>query len=228
MIDHKEIIFTYIKENPATHINEIIKKLKISKTTLSRDVMQLLEEKRIILLSDSHNLDFKGIFLSRKQQQLVFYDEIKEKQGELMLKEPLKPLKRPDDLKSSLYKTTTRYKKILADFKNSNESEKKIKAPLLKIMSKLYNDLQLECKKFDNRTKHTEWEKMMIAYSVNGHYSINQMSRLERVSKKHIRNISKKYPVTKDDPRYPEFKKMLGNCDCGYSIADNLIEKSSQ
>ena len=228
MIDSKETIFAYIKENPATHINEIVKKLKMSKTTISRDVRQLLQEKRIILLSDSHNLDFKLIWLSRKQQQLVYYDEIKEKQDELIHKKPIEPSKNPDDMRSSLYKTAAIHRKIIADFKNSNESEKKIKGPLLKIMSKLYTDLQLECKKFDNRIKHTEWEKILIAYSVNGHYSINQMSKLEGISKKYVSKLSKKYPVSKDDPRYPEFKKILGDCSCGCSVADNLIHKISQ
>lgn len=241
----KEKILNWIIQNPGTFVNAIVDALSMSKTTVSRCVSELIQEKRIMSRLDSYNLEFAEILKLRIKNQLVYCDPIKEEYGRKKFNhDDEKPtdipsaigkamayLRTPEYLQNQkntrirLQKTKASLQEYIANFKNSDESEKKVKAPILEYMLNEYVKLELQNKKLDHRVRHTEWEKILIAYSIHGHYSINQLSKLEKVSDKYISRLSKQYPVSKDDPRYPEFKKMVGCCSCGSSIADGLIEK---
>ena len=247
--ESKESILNFIVKNPKTYVNEIVKKLSMSKTTVSRDVGELLQEKRIIPLSDSYNRAFaeKKKTLIRKRQQLVYYDEIEEERGKMFYSGVKKSTKSEDykeylqwrkDLRIRFQKTKLSLKEVIGLYKTFNEHDKKILLPILQKILNYYYQLKLELKKQDHRVKYTEWEKILVAYSIAGRFSIGQFTKLENepykqygkkfISKKYVSKLSKQYPVSKDDPRYPKFKKMLGHCLCGHSVADGLIEKISQ
>ena len=77
MESSKEKILNWIIQNPGTFVNAIVDALSMSKTTVSRYVIELLREKRIIPLSDSYNLAYPDSEKKiSKRINLIFYDSI--------------------------------------------------------------------------------------------------------------------------------------------------------
>lgn len=238
--ESKESILNFIIKNPRTYVNEIVKKLSMSKTTVSRDVRELLQEKRIIPFSDSCNQEYKKDEkpMIKKRRQLVYFNKIEERIKSDNVSDPMVilPQGRASDelqniknLRNSFRNHNESLQRIITDFKNSSEDEKRVKIPFLKYALNVCAKLEVQKEKLDRRKKYTEMEKILASYSIADRFTIRQFAKLEKVSTKQISKISKQYPVSKEDPRYPEFKKMIGDCsNCGHSVADGLIEKISQ
>lgn len=248
----KRIILEHIQKNSATYVNAIVKALSMSKNTVSRNVSELLEEKQIIYLLDSKNKNYNNITPKKYRNELVYYDQTGEELGktfnfkdEKPIDVPFNYLRTPEyfqiqkNIRISFQKTKASLKEVIGLYKTFNEHDKKILLPSLQKTLNYYYQLKLELKKQDHRVKYTEWEKILVAYSISGRFTIGQFTKLENkpykekekkfISKKYISKLSKQYPVSKDDPRYPEFKKRVGCCsNCGHSVADGLLEKIKQ
>ena len=194
-------------------------------------------------------MDFKGYHLSRKQQQLVFYDEIKENRGKQLYSEekqpdtPLNYLKTPEylqiqkDLRNKLQQTLSKLQELIADFKNFNESEKKVEDPRLKDMINEYSELESRVKKLDHRRKYGNYEKIMMAYGMKNKYSIRQTAKLAGLSSKYCSGVSHdvlskiglgklgKFNFNKTDTVFSKLKEILGQCPhCNVWIVDALYK----
>ena len=240
----KQTILKFIQNHPTTYVNAIVEVLHMSKTTVVKCVQELLESKQIILLKDSYNTQFTQLTKIKKRNQLVYYDPMEEERGKKKFnyKDDVQVSNIPfnylrtleyrqisKDLRNSSQKTKASLQELITDFKNSNESEKKAKTPFLNYALNEYAKLELLMEKLDHRVKYTKFEKILVAYSIAGRFTIHHFSKLENVSEKYVSRLSKQYPVSKDDSRYTEFKKMVGCCsNCGSSVADGLIEKIKQ
>ena len=238
----KERIFVYVKENAGTYVNQIVDELKMSKTTVSRDVRELLEEKQIISLRDSHNPNSRKIKRVKNSRvvQLVYYDQERDETFHKKSKKEVIPvLPKPkkndeitryfDNVKIRLKEYGKHIKELKKKYDESSESEKanlneSITDEMIEEQIDLHATISLARKQLDGRIKIGKFQKIMMAYYMKNESTIRGMATHSGYSSKYCSRLSHnilseiglgnlgEFNFNKTDSAFPKLREILGQC----------------